>query len=268
MELNSKTKENIKDVIFSYKTDKMDIEFYKKVLSLINKDDAFYGKIIYEFLNKSREWSYVDMLTRIMYINPTNMIKYVSEITKNYENELSKEEFFELKKMFYLFSIFHETTHIEQGLMMYEDYSEYEELNRMYRNIFSKLNGKGSLFAKVMYHFFAESFSYERNANINAYRELFDIYEDTSIKPYIVSNYICELLNGYKEKKDGIISPVEDTMKKVGIVYDINHTTIPYDVRIESGLPVEADEYNKIFEFVEGQNLGDVDFRGLRNILK
>lgn len=268
MELNSKTRENIKDVVFGYKTDKMDVDFYKKILSLINQDDAFYGKIICEFLNKSREWSYVDMLTRIMYINPTNMIKYVTEITKNYECELTKEEFFELKKMFYLFSIFHETAHVEQGLMMYEDYSKYEELNRMYRNIFTKLNGRGSLFAKIMYHFFAETFSYERSANINSYRELFDIYEDSSIKPYIVSNYICELLNGYKEKKNGIISPVEDTMKKIGIVYDINHESIPFNERIESGLPVEACEYNKIFEFVEGKNLGDVDFKALRNTMK
>lgn len=172
MELSSKAKEELKDL-----TDRtiylMEKDLYQDMLAILKNDLDFFDKVKLEFNDKKDAASF-NVETKILSINLEGNYYHAKKFAYSWREMLKSEDIEDFTKYVIFFIILHEATHAEQSAYVYEDYSKFPEVNRLYRRIFD-LDEWWNIPMRINYRWIGEAFSFERNANLNAFREILAI---------------------------------------------------------------------------------------------
>lgn len=104
------------------------------------------------------------------------------------------------------------------------------------------------------------SFSFERNANYNAFQILNELYKDTDYKRIAELNHLYNMFLGYYMKRGRVISPIDTTFKKMCINTRVCISKIPFEDKLREGMPISVDDYQKFFSVYDDKNLSDLSY--------
>lgn len=236
MKLNEKTIDELKNLKDMYLNRKLDDELFKYFLCIINSSHIFLKPIKFTYSNSN------------LYVNLGHNFNYeiFGSIDKciNYSKKLASS--FSLSEevilLFTFCQILHELTHIEQQEL---SYLENNSIGKLYQLL---INNPEHLRNKIIYALFRYRICYERNANINAFRE------NKKIFPNEINDlfYLYNLFSYYKENSQlRVITPVEYTFYLFGIKDKITYSSNSFVDIMEHGCPLEEDNIKKYYSLTK-----------------
>lgn len=247
MELEKNTKNELKNLLNVPKIEITD-EAVENIVSILNKDPIFSG-IIKPYRSQRKFALSVDTATLAL---SYNIDKLKSDVEWRYNKQavfgLTLEDYYH----YYLaYSIFHETTHIDQINKGFHNLYPYPDLNNAYYQAFA-VTRKRNIIDFIRYLHNHPNFFYERNADVNAAKLSAEIFDDEKLFLYGANLYLNFLFNdAYSLKGNRVISPVEKTMK---YLHQKDFTTsdhLPFDVAFEHGFPISLEEYHYLFDYID-----------------
>lgn len=246
--------------IYSDKNKKGGFSFLKSVVDILNHDELFSNYIEYmldpfSFVFSSSN-SYFD--NNVIYCNPNEVRKFLNKCIAPFLEEQNEADIYNL---YYLYSLLHECSHIEQNMYAYFNDSIYPDVNNLYRKYTHAMHHL-SLYRIKLYEKNSICYAFERSANINAFLELIHIYkENVSLRKFSEMQYIYYMIDGYENKRKKFISPAESTFKLLGIKEKLDHYDLPFEVLITEGLPVEESLYNELTSSIENKCFSEISFK-------
>ena len=96
---------------------------------------------------------------------------------------------------------------------------------------------------RINYFRRGDIFSFERNANLNAFREVLPIVPK-KYHEIFKFEYIFNYLKSYDVLHEKVETPARKTFKMIWGKYDIMDKEIPVDERVMHGLDLNSQEYN------------------------
>lgn len=174
-----------------------------------------------------------------------NILFNLDEMLKRSRVDICTEEDVKRVNLYILSTIFHEYFHYYQYICGKDELS-FKEINELY----SSLENDYNFLYRLLYKFVACHMYNERSANLFAYQNLLKITED-DYNEFCLAEYYYFLLDGYKKKSFGIVSPVNRTKSLIGRKkFDVSDT-IPTDIKIFHGLPITKEEYDEYIKPIE-----------------
>lgn len=265
MLLTEKTRLELKDLVDIYRKREADKMFFDSSIELINKQDLFCEKIKTEEVFDKKVVLETEQKEYKIYVNYENAKKYINSIINTYKN--FDVNFNELYNEFFLLCIIHECSHVRQSLYAFENISKYQEINELYRKLIDMLE-KMSKLRNMIYQSYGIEFCFERNANIDAFRELVQIYDNPELKRIAEINHLYSLLFGYYEKNNKIITPVEKTFYLIGKKIKLPYNDLPFNVAFEHGLKVNDNDYNELIDGLDDLNIGEINYDSIIKKMK
>ena len=240
MVLEDKTKEKIINIRDYYeKRNKIfDVNFMDEILVSLQKDEGFQDTLEYEFIN-TKKYGVAFALNGKASFNMEVLIPYIIMYVKANFKDYSQTDVIKYYNLMALHIILHECGHVWQqnGL------EKYAEINRLHNDIYLiKTFPLKDILKSIRYNINMlriNSHAYfERQANIDALRELREMYKDSNFVDFIELLHIANL--GFKPKGKSI---VHDTLKLNLSEYNYDCTGIPKNLLFEVGLPIEDKRY-------------------------
>ncbi len=214
---------------------------YQEIFALLKSDLDFLHKTKLEITDDYIPTQYSNENDALL-LNLEENYDFCKKLALSWSSSISREKVEDLTKELIFLTMFHEVTHGEQRACALEDYSPYREVNRFYR-VCNQVANRLNPFYHLNYHFRGPQFSFERNANLSAYRELVcigseeltDIYKQAFLVIY-VENY------SYDRK---VLAPALKTLHMMGKKYDFLNGGIPTPVLVEHGFALLPKDYNE-----------------------
>lgn len=230
MQLTDTTKRDLKSLLERYTTqDRLaDEKFINETLEIINADEKIDGKIRYEVVRKiiSVCPKYIDGINYFDVNWIRNSIATFPENYREYYDEYYDGIIANIFAMYYILRDTVKTTH-RLGL------TGFEELNHLYYDLYQKVDA----FSKRQYRKYLKSHKpalIDRNANVQAYKILSDIYQLSNIRMIPDLQYLKCLLRGYEQ---GNSSPAHIDLDYLGLDYDAyDFSNIPFLDALEHGV--------------------------------
>ncbi len=260
MILSNLTKEKIMDVRDYYDRRNwfVDMNFMNELLTIIQKDDGFKDSFQYELIeNKKDGPAYV--YHGIIYFNMNLLIKYIEKMVKDWFSKYSQKDISKYYNFMASLVVLHESSHVWQqnGL---EKYSEINRLNsditrsrvlhlKKLKDIINFIRLQINIIKTNNHDYF------ERQANIDALRELIDMYQGYSFLDFIELQHIYNL--SFKAKRESI---VHDTLRSYFLEYNYNCEGIPQDLLFEVGLPTDKKYSDSIYDAIDKYNNNELSY--------
>lgn len=263
MILSAETKEEIMDVhkFYKRKSQLADIDFFKKILTIIQEEQNFKGLYEYKFVNGKKKfpYAYVDKRTGIAMFDFELIMKQMKKIHRVYP----KYPLVYIGNFFVIYTILHESSHVWQK----KGLEAYSEINRLHNDIMTIR--QFALNELLMFYINIKKMDshlyYERQAHIDACREIIDMYQDSvltdmlrygdTILDMVIRNYIKYL--SYKPKGESI---VHDTLAAHFLKYNYNCEGIPQYLLFEVGLPTTKKYSDSVYEALDMCKKGSMCF--------
>lgn len=247
MNLSSSIKEKIINVRDYYeKRDQIvDMNFMNEILKIVKKEEAFKEKLKYEFVEGKNGPAFT--ISGTAYFNVDLCMKYIKGNAENWFSEYPKKDMIKYYNFIALFVILHECSHIWQqnGL------ENYSEINRLHSalccpRVFPLKEIMKAIRFQISWLRVNERDYFERQANIDALRELVEMYQGYEFLDFIELQHIYNL--SFNPKRDSI---VHDTLNKFLLEYNYNCAGIPQDLLFEVGLPTEKNYSEDIYNSID-----------------
>lgn len=235
MQLTDTTKGELKGLLRKYHGyDRIvDEKFVNEAMEIINGDSNIDGKIKYEVSKKF-------ILARSKYENGVNYFdingirNFVAKFPDLY-NELYDEDYAGIiANIFALYYILHDVYKIVHRLGL----TGFEELDRVYHDLYQKIDQ----LSKIKYAKYVRSQKHvmiERNADVQAFRELIDINNLSNVRLIPILQYLEFLLKGYEQ---GEYSPMRLDFDYLGLDYDkYDFSNIPFLDALEHGVTEDGE---------------------------
>lgn len=201
MQLNRNIVDELKTLKDDYLIKDIDEKLINSFLDIINDGNLFLKPVSFAYENANLSINMGDAFDYKIYGNIDRCLQFSIKMAKTFE--LNKENIL----LFIFIQLLHELTHIEQQEL---SWMNNNSLNELYRILISKDNIR----TRVMYSIFRYRICYERNANINAFRENNKIF----LSEINELNYLYHLFSYYYEISSSLVNaPVDDTFKIFGI---------------------------------------------------
>lgn len=262
MELSEKAQTELKDLMDRtiYLTDR---KLYQDIFDILKSDLDFFDKVELHISDQYEAASF-HTKKKILFINPEKNYNYAKKYAYSWMEMLKKDDIEDFTKYAIPLIILHEATHGEQAACAYDDYSQFSEINRLYRKI-SDLDEWWNIPFHFNYWRRGDSFVFERNANLNAFREVLPIVPE-KYHDIFKMEYVYNYLKNYDYRGKKLITPARKTLAMIWGKYDIIDEGIPVDERIIHGLDLNSQEYEKfIYEIdhlgIEGSTFDEVQRR-------
>lgn len=248
MVLSSSTKEKIMDVrdYYEKREQMVDMDFINNILTIVRSEEAFKEELAYKFVEE-RKWGPACVIDGTAYFNMDLFIKYVKSKTKYGFSGYSKEDMIKYYNFTALLVVLHECSHIWQcnGL------EEYSEINRLHRDVqyirtfYLKDIMKAIKFKISTLRINNHDYT-ERQANIDAFRELVEMYQGYEFLDFVELQHIYNL--SFKPKGESI---VHDTLNKLSLEYNYICDGIPQDLLFEVGLPTDKSYSEAVYDAID-----------------
>lgn len=262
MELSTKAQVELKDLMDRtiYLTDK---DLYQDIFDIFKSDLDFFYNVKLN-INDQYEAASFHTEKKTLFVNPEENYYYVKKYAYSWMKMLNKEDIEDFAKYSIPLVILHEATHGEQSSCAYEDYSSFPEINHLYRRI-SELDEWWNIPFRINYLVRADGFVFERNANLNAFREILPIVPE-KYHDIFKMEYIYNYLKNYDARGAKLITPARKTLAMIWGKYDIIDEGIPVDTRVIHGLDLNCQEYEQfIYEIdnlgIEGSTYDEIQRR-------
>lgn len=231
MKLTSITRNNLKDIVSEYERlgKKADKIFYEAALETLKREDKFYWNYHYEIDDTNKTSEGASMCDGTMYFSMPTLVEkcpYLAETWKEYYND---GEMKYLANLYALYVTLHESSHLWQCLGLFDD----KEINRLYRDMYEK-SGKLNLLQLLKYVRKPLNYSFERHANIDAFRELSLIYKDSKLHDVPEFSHIHSI-EGIEDK----VTPLEQTLKYLKLKDKYDFTDVSFEDKISLGVPMD-----------------------------
>ena len=250
MELSNKAIQELISLKDEYeKLEKLaDKKFMERALDIIESEERFNNLLEYEF----GEFSYLGPCyaeDNKIFVDEKKLIEFSKRNTHLFRGVFFDNEMFAIRNINVLYCLLHEPSHVWQFCAL----DDYDEINRLYAEISKK---SVTLYNKIMYNILRSNYSLERHANIDAYRELGRIYEETIFAkiPSIFHMYYLDALYGR-------LSPVDKTLFIMHIKNDFNTEGIPNSKLIDVGFRLDKDILRELKEIVIKEARGYIDYK-------
>lgn len=263
MELSSKARNDLRDLMNRtiYLTEK---SLYRDLFDIISSDLDYYHDVEVVITDDYYETDF-NIEKRVLTISPEENYDYCKKLAYSWRELLKDDDIEEFTKYAIALVVLHESTHAEQSACAYDDYSSNREINRMYRRIFD-YDEWYNIVSIINYKLRGETFSFERKANIDSYKEMLNIVPQKFQCIYKL-NYLYNFFKNYDAKYGKLITPVRKTFKMVMGKYDIISEGIPLNERIDHGLDLDILEYNTYIRDMNNQGIEESTYDNLQKIL-
>lgn len=240
MELNNKAIIELKDLMNRtiYLTEK---ELYEDIFDILKAELDFFYNVKLD-INDRNDAASFDIEKKVLSINPEENYYYAKRYAYSWMEMLKSEDVEDFTKNVISLIILHEAAHGEQSACAYEDYSEFSGINYLYRKIF-EIDEWWNIPMRINYFRRGDIFSFERNANLNAFREVLPIVPK-KYHEIFKFEYIFNYLKSYDVLHEKVETPARKTFKMIWGKYDIMDKEIPVDERVMHGLDLNSQEYN------------------------
>lgn len=265
MVLSKSTKEQIMNVRDYYeKRDQLvDMNFMNEILTIVKKEEAFKETLDYEFVETKKNGPAFTEYG-IVNFNMDLFMKYIEKNSKDWFSDYSAKDMNKYCNFMAQLVILHECSHAWQqnGL------EKYPEINRLHGNVICRRKFPLKDIMKVIRlqinllrvnnHAY-----FERQANIDALRELVEMYQGYEFLDFIELQHIYNL--SFKPKGESI---VHDTLKNNLLEYDYNCEGIPQDLLFEVGLPTEKTYSEAVYDAIDKYNNEELSYERVTEKIK
>lgn len=246
------TKDAIKELIVlknEYeKNEKLaDKKFIRRALDIIEAEERFHNLLKYNF-DDDLNWPCMEE-NELVSIDIKSMLKFSKKDLSLYKDDYYPEEFFAIRNIKVLYCLIHEASHVWQFCGL----DDYDEINRLYYEINLV---EDTFYNRLMYKLFAYYHSFERHANVDAYRELTKIYEKSKYARIPSINHMVCLSDFY-----GLLSPVEKTLLLMHIENDFNTENIPTPTLINIGFRISKKDFKELNQIIIKEAKGIIDYK-------
>lgn len=257
MILSRPTKEQIMNVRDYYeKRDQLvDMNFMSEILTIIKNEEAFKQSLEYKFI-ETRKDSPAFTEYGIVNFNMGLFMKYIKRNAKDWFSDYPDKDMNKYCNFIAQLVILHECSHAWQQKKL----ENYAEINRLHSNIYCtrvfhlkeimKIIRLQINMLRINNHAY-----FERQANIDALRELVEMYQGYEFLDFIELQHIYNL--SFKPKGDSI---VHDTLNKYLLEYNYNCEGIPQDLLFEVGLPTEKTYSKAIYDAIDKYNNEELSY--------
>lgn len=190
------------------------------------------------------------------------IIRYIKTLAKPYFFNYQKESIIKYYNFLALLTIFHEVSHVWQqnGLEF------YSEINRLHFDVLHIKLPLKEIFkiARIqirLINLYDRAY-YERQANIDALRELINIYQESSFLYFIQQQHLYNL--SFKPKG---LSIVHDTLNACYLDFNYNCDSIPNNLLFEVGLPVDTEYSEIIYSAIDKYYNNELSYRRVIEIM-
>ncbi len=257
MILSTSTKEKIIDIrdYYEKRNQLVDVNFINEILITIQKEEAFKQSLKYKFVDEKKgRVAFTEF--GIMYFHIDLFMKYIKINVKDWFSDFSDKNMSKYCNFIALLIIFHECSHSWQqnGLEM------YSEINRLHHDTsclrrFPLKEILKAIRLQINLLRINEHAYFERQANIDALRELVDMYQGYEFLNFIELQHIYNL--SFKPKGESI---VHDTLKKYLLEYNYNCEGIPQNLLFEVGLPTDKVYSETIYDAIDKYNNEELSY--------
>lgn len=253
MELRSKTRKELEELKKETTYLMRNETLYHDIFTILKSDLDFLAHTDLKLTDEYLEPQYSGEENAFL-LNIEEVYVFCKKLAYSWLSVVPRERIEALTKEFIFLTMLHETAHAEQRACIYEDYSPYPEVNRLYRKYEEGQHPLNFLY-RFNYHFRGNRFAFERNANLNAYRELVHIGNDEFLDLYKQA-FLVVYIEDYNYGKS-VMAPALKTCHMMGRKYDFLNEGIPTPVLVEHGFVLPPKEYNEFI--VEVDEIKSID---------
>lgn len=231
MEISSSAIEQIKDVRISYekKQQVFDRPFFDEIFLILSKEAKLRDKIKVVYDEKRYGFTaYVE--EDEIHIVLKNLVRDCFARAEQWMSQFDDMRIVEVQNLYAIYAVFHELTHIWQIYGINRD----PEINRLYKDLFEKTEHL-TFYQTYMYNRHALNFCFERNAELEAFREVARIYEGSEYREVAEACYMMDIDN-YGNKYN---NPVDYTLKILRMKNDYDFSNLSNIEKLEHGIMVD-----------------------------
>lgn len=232
-----------------------DENFIKEVMSQIKHEEMFYWYLKYCFTDVPNEDAFMEEKT--IFFNVDRLLAKCKNLAEGWLEIGDYQELLPIVNLYVIYSMIHESDHLYQVCGC-----EHNEVGRFYKNLYDKFQHMSLLqLRKYLKH--PLDFCHERHANVDAFREVAEIYYGT---PYadIAENSHIYSLNYLKKGTSPVIKTMKD-MKMTG-KYDFSNLTV-YEA-INLGLPLEKSTFKEFSKIITLYSKEELSYQSTMKELK
>lgn len=249
MNLEERTKDDLKSLLREYCLKKADISFFYESIAILNQDSLFQNRLKTRIADDILDLSTSAKSLEIK-INPRT---YEKRIDKAIE-ELVKKQYLEKQirtfNMFFLYAILHEVKHFNQieialGRVFTQDF--IREAHRIWYEFVAHPTSEYKQQVYALYNQYHNFMFFEREADIASLKIVESLLDDSLLKNYCNRNLVIHYKLGYINKGPFVKSPVEYTCNLFGRVFDITTiTNLSFMEKFEIGFPLDENECQQL----------------------
>ncbi len=262
MKLTQITRSRLIDIkdYYQQKQRLVDESYFNLILDAIKKDSAFEDRLEYQTPGSKKHLP-VYTESGIINFNLPLLLESVRTTARIWQQNLPNQGNVEVFSLVGLLIMLHESSHVWQQLGL----DPYPEINRLNHDVYYQ--EVSSLFTKLKISWSLKKLDvykyYERQANIDAMRELVSIYAGDENQNNIKVQHIFNL--GFRPKGESI---VHDTLNASGLKYNYNTSNIPKDLLFEVGLPTPPNYQDVIYKAINRFNYGESSYEEVMRLMK
>lgn len=232
----------------------VDINFMNEILTIIKSDEAFLDTLKCEFVEE-KKYGPAFTYHGITYFNVDLFFKCIARTAEQSFQQYPKGGNIKYYNFMALLLILHECSHVwqQKGL------EKYAEINKLHYDVSYRKFPLKKILKLVRCQVRASILSahayYERQANVDALRELIDMYQGYPFLDFIELQHIYNL--SFKAKRESI---VHDTLYAYFLEYNYNCDGIPQDLLFEVGFPTNKDYADSVYEAIDKYNNGELSY--------
>lgn len=233
MEISSGAIEKIKDVRIEYekKQQVFDRPFFDEIFDILAKEKMLRDKIKVVYDEKRYGFTaYVE--DDEIHIVLKNLVKDCFARAEQWMSQFENMRIVEVQNLYGIYAVFHELTHIWQIYGCNRD----AEINRMYKALFDKTEHL-TWYQAFLYNRHALDFCFERNAELEAFREVARVYEGSEYREVAEACYMMNIDNYGR----GHNNPVAYTLNILKMKNDYDFSGLTNIERLEHGIMVDED---------------------------
>lgn len=239
MQLADTTKRELKNLLIRYHNRDIivDEKFINEAMAILNEDVGIDGKIKYN-VSKKILFAQSKYENGVNHFDVNGIRIFVAKFPDRYHKLFDEDYAGIIANIFALYVILHDTFAIINRLGL----TGFEELDRAYHDLYQRLEGLTKRkYAKYLLS--QKHVVIDRNADVQAFRELIEINQLPNVRLIPISQYFEFLFRGYE---NGISSPMRTDFDYLGLDYDnYDFSKIPFLDALEHGVTEDGENITR-----------------------
>ena len=238
MEISSKAIDGIREVRLDYERQQkvFDRPFFDEIFSILRQEEMLKDKL--KVMYDAKGWGLTAyVIEDEIHIVLKNLVKDCLIRAEQWMSQFDDMRIVEVQNLYGIYAVFHELTHIWQTYGCNRD----EEINRLYYDLFAKTQNL-TFYQTFMYSRHALNFCFERNAMLEAFREVTRVYEGSEYREVAEASYMMSI-DDYGAGKNA--NPVDYTLKILKMKNDYDFSNLTNIEKLEHGIIVDKNTMRK-----------------------